>query len=129
MFPYFRKAALILTGVIALAACRKDDAPSIDGPLPTADFTVTLNTSQYPVVATFTNKSTDAFIYQWDFGDGSALASGQNVTHTYKTPGSYRAHLTAAGRTGLGQSQQVAVLIPSICGNAAFAVLTACAGT
>ena len=129
MLTLFRKAALILTGAAALVACRKDDAPSIDGPLPTADFTVTLNTSQYPVVATFTNKSTDAFIYQWDFGDGSALASGQNVTHTYKTPGTYRAHLTAAGRTGLGQSQQVPVLIPSICGNAAFSVLTACAGS
>lgn len=129
MYSYLRKAALILTGAVALAACRKDDAPSIDGPLPTADFTVTLNTSQYPVVATFTNKSMDAFIYQWDFGDGSALAQGQNVTHTYKQPGTYRAHLTAAGRTGLGQSQQVPVLIPSICGNAAFAVLTACAGS
>ena len=129
MFPYFRKAALILTGVAALVACRKDDVPSIDGPLPTADFTVTLDTSQFPVVATFTNKSTDAFLYQWDFGDGSPLVSGQNVTHVYKTAGSYRAHLTAAGRTGLGQSQQVPVLIPSICGNAAFGVLTACAGT
>ncbi|MGI4864301.1 MAG: PKD domain-containing protein [Janthinobacterium lividum] len=129
MFPYFRKAALILTGVAALVACRKDDAPSIDGPLPTADFTVTLDTSQFPVVATFTNKSADAFLYQWDFGDGSPLVSGQNVTHVYKTAGSYRAHLTAAGRSGLGQSQQVPVLIPSICGNAAFGVLTACAGT
>ena len=129
MLTLFRKAALILTGAAALVACRKDYAPSIDGPLPTADFTVTLNTSQYPVVATFTNKSTDAFIYQWDFGDGSALAQGQNVTHTYKAPGTYRAHLTAAGRTGLGQSQQIPVLIPSICGNAAFSVLTACAGS
>jgi PKD repeat protein len=127
MYLYLRKAALVLTGVAALAACRKDEVADLSGPLPTADFTVTLNTSQYPVVATFTNKSTDSFLYQWDFGDGSALAQGQNVTHTYRLPGTYRAHLTAAGRTGLGQSQQVPVIIPSICGNAAFAVLTACA--
>jgi PKD repeat protein len=127
MYLYLRKAALILTGVAALAACRKDEVADLSGPLPTADFTVTLNTSQYPVVATFTNKSVDAFIYQWDFGDGSALAQGQNVTHIYKQPGTYRAHLTAAGRTGLGQSQQIPVIIPSICGNAAFGVLTACA--
>jgi PKD repeat protein len=127
MYSSLRKAALILTGVAALVACRKDEVADLSGPLPTADFTVTLNTSQYPVVATFTNKSTDSFLYQWDFGDGSALAQGQNVTHTYRQPGTYRAHLTAAGRTGLGQSQQVPVIIPSICGNAAFAVLTACA--
>ena len=127
MLTSLRKTALILTGVAALAACRKDEVADLSGPLPTADFTVTLNTSQYPVVATFTNKSTDSFLYQWDFGDGSALAQGQNVTHTYKQPGTYRAHLTAAGRTGLGQSQQIPVIIPSICGNAAFGVLTACA--
>jgi PKD repeat protein len=127
MLTYLRKAALLLTGVAALAACRKDEVADLSGPLPTADFTVTLNTSRYPVVATFTNKSTDSFLYQWDFGDGSALTQGQNVTHTYRQPGTYRAHLTAAGRTGLGQSQQVPVIIPSICGNAAFAVLTACA--
>jgi PKD repeat protein len=129
MFLYFRKATLVLASVAALVACRKDEVTTLQGPVPTPGFTVQLNTSQYPVVATFTNTSTDGFLYQWDFGDGSALASGQNVTHAYKTPGTYRVQLTAAGRGGTAIAPQQPVLIPSICGNAAFSALTACGGT
>jgi PKD repeat protein len=129
MFQHFRKATLVLASVAALAACRKDEVTSLEGPVPTANFTVALNTSQYPVVATFTNTTTDGFIYQWDFGDGSPLASGQNVTHTYKLPGTYQVKLTAAGRGGLGTSPQNSVIIPSICSNTGYSVLTGCAGS
>lgn len=129
MLTHFRKFALVLAGAAALAACRKDGVTTLEGPVPTPNFTVALNTAQYPVVATFTNTTTDAFLYQWDFGDGSPLVSGQNVTHTYKVPGSYRVKLTAAGRGGTGFSPQMPVVIPTICGNAAYAVLTACGGT
>ena len=128
MFLHFRKAALMLAGTVALVACRKDEVTSLDGPVPTPSFTVKLNTDQYPVVATFTNTTADAFLYQWDFGDGTALSAGQNVTHTYKVAGTYQVKLTAAGRGGSSVTPQ-AVAIPSICGNAAFAVLTACGGT
>ena len=129
MFSYLRSAALVLAGVAALAACRKDEVTSLEGPVPTPGFTVQLNTTQYPVVATFTNTTTNAFLYQWDFGDGSPLTSGQNVTHTYKAAGTYQVKLTAAGRGGTGISPQQPVVIPSTCGNAAFAALTACGGT
>ncbi len=129
MLTHFRKLALVLAGAAALAACRKDGVTTLEGPVPTPGFTVALNTTQYPVVATFTNTTTDAFLYQWDFGDGSPLVSGQNVTHTYKVPGTYRVKLTAAGRGGTGFSPQTPVVIPTICGNAAYAVLTACGGT
>jgi len=121
------KAALLLAGTAALAACRKDD-PGLSGTVPAPGFTVALNTSQYPVVATFTNTTTDAFLYQWDFGDGSPLEKGPNPTHVYRLPGTYRVQLTAAGRGGSAIAPQQAVPIPSICGNAAFGVIAACAG-
>ncbi|MEJ7663834.1 MAG: PKD domain-containing protein [Hymenobacter sp.] len=126
MFSSTRKIGLVLAGAAALAACRKEGATSLEGPIPTPGFTVSLNTTQFPVVATFTNTTADAFLYQWDFGDGSPLASGQNVTHTYKLPDTYRVKLTAAGRGGSSSSPQMPVVIPSICGNAGYAVLTAC---
>ena len=130
MLTHFRQAALVLAGAAALAACRKDTgATSLEGPIPTPAFTVTLNTSQYPVIATFTNTTADAFLYQWDFGDGSPLVSGQNVTHTYKLPDTYRVRLTAAGRGGSSVSPQMPVTIPTICDNAGYAVLTACGGS
>lgn len=125
---FLRKAALLLAGTAALVACRKDNDPSLDGPLPTPGFTVALNTSQYPVVATFTNTTADAFLYQWDFGDGSPLEKAANPTHVYRLPGTYRVQLTAAGRNGSAITPQQAVQVPGICGNAAFGVLTACAG-
>lgn len=129
MFSSTRKLGLVLAGAAALAACRKDGVTSLEGPIPTPGFTVSLNTDEFPVVATFTNTTSDAFLYQWDFGDGSPLASGQNVTHTYKLPDTYRVKLTAAGRGGTGISPQMPVVIPSICDNAGYAVLTACGGT
>ena len=130
MFSTLRSAALLtLTGAALLAACRKDDPTGLDGPVPAANFTVALNTSRFPVVATFTNTTTDGFLYQWDFGDGTPLISGQNVTHTYRTPGTFKAKLIAAGRGGTGISPTRDVVVPSLCDNAGFAVLTACAGS
>ncbi|MDB5233523.1 MAG: hypothetical protein JWR44_516 [Hymenobacter sp.] len=130
MSPFLRHAALLaLTGAALLTACRKDDPTGLEGPVPTADFTVALNTNQFPVVATFTNNSTDAFLYQWDFGDGSPLASGKNVTHVYRSSGTFKAKLIAAGKGGSGTSPTRDVVVPSVCGNAAFAVLTACGGS
>lgn len=130
MPSFFRHNLLLLSvGALALAGCRKEEVNELEGPVPTADFSVTLNTSVFPVVATFTNNSADAFLYQWDFGDGSALATGRNVTHTYTLPRTYQVKLIAAGRGGTGISPTRDVTIPSACGNAAFAALINCGGS
>ena len=125
----FRQSALLLAlGAVALGSCRKKEVDSLEGPVPTAAFTVTLNTTQYPVVATFTNTSTDGFLYQWDFGDGSPLVSGHDVTHTYTLPRTYQVKLVVAGRGGTGTAP-VDVTIPSICSNAAYSALIDCGKT
>ena len=131
MFSSLRSLALLsLTGAALLVGgCRKDDPTGLDGPVPTPAFTVSLNTTQYPVVATFTNTTADAFLYQWDFGDGSPFVSGQNVMHTYRTAGTFQAKLVAAGRGGSATSPTKPVVVPSLCGNNGYAVLTACAGS
>ena len=126
MLRSFRQSVLLLAlGAVALGSCRKKEVEELEGPVPTAAFTVALNTSVYPVVATFTNTSTDGFLYQWDFGDGSPLASGRNVTHTYTLPRTYQAKLVVSGRGGTNTAP-VDVTIPSICGNAAYAALIDC---
>lgn len=38
--------------------------------------------------------------YTWDFGDGSVIIAGLNVTHTYATHGSYYVCLTVSSNTG-----------------------------
>jgi len=124
---YIRKPLLALAlGAGILAGCRKDEVDTLEGPLPTAAFTYTLDTSQFPVKVTFTNTSTDGFLYQWDFGDGSPLESGQNATHIYTLPRTYEVRLVVAGRGGTGNAEPVGVTIPSLCGNTAFQALTGC---
>ena len=122
----FRQSALLLAlGAVALGSCRKKEVEELEGPVPAAGFTVALNTSVYPVVATFTNTSADGFLYQWDFGDGSNLVSGRDVTHTYTLPRTYQVKLVVSGRGGTGYAP-VGVTIPSICSNAAFSALIDC---
>ncbi|WP_082318044.1 PKD domain-containing protein [Hymenobacter sp. DG25A] len=118
-----RLLALLVAAPLLLASCEKEDY-KLEGPVPTADFSAQVNTTEYPSVVTFTNNSKDAFLYQWDFGDGSPLASGQNVTHTYKRPGTFKVQLITAGRGGTGVSQQKDVVIPSASDNTAFVGLT-----
>ena len=126
LFISRRPTVLVAAFLLLAVACKKDDRKELEGPVPSAEFTVSLNTSQFPVVATFTNTSTDGFLYQWDFGDGSALASGQTVTHTYVLPRTYEVRLVVAGRGGTGTSPAKEVTIPSICSNAKFQGLTGC---
>lgn len=126
---YLRPAAwsLLLLGLGTLAACELEEG-TLEGPVAAAAFTSQLNTTQYPVVASFTNTSQDGFLYQWNFGDGPELVSGTNVTHTYTQAGTYTVTLTAVGRGGSTTKTQT-VTIPSLCSNNAFNVLTACSGT
>ncbi|KUG09178.1 hypothetical protein ASU33_20415 [Solirubrum puertoriconensis] len=118
---------LLLAAGLSLTSCEPEEY-TLDGPAPQAGFTVQLNTSQYPVTATFTNASRDAFLYQWDFGDGSATETGPSATHTYTRSGEYQVQLAVGGRGGTAFAPQK-VSIPSACPQPAFAVLAACAGS
>jgi len=56
--------------------------------IPTVDSTYSLSSSSAPSLATFTDISTNATSWSWNFGDGTT-SSLRNPTHVYKTPGSY----------------------------------------
>jgi PKD repeat protein len=58
----------------------------------------------FPVMTvTFTNASTNADTYEWNFGDGSALSTATNPTHAYQAQGTYTVTLKATN-TGVGVS-------------------------
>jgi PKD repeat protein len=116
---------LLMLGM--LAGCDKNDTGSLDGVVPTGAFTVTLDTSQYPTVATFIDNSPEAYLSQWDFGDGTPLVTGQNVTHVYKRAGVFEAQLIVAGRGGTGTAPSQIITVPAACDNPAFEGLTGCA--
>lgn len=67
----------------------KDDFISV-AVSPEADFSFGGN----EFTVDFTNNSTNATIYLWDFGDGNT-STENNPTHTYATGGTYMVNLTA----------------------------------
>ncbi len=63
---------------------------------PTAKFSVVNNDSQVGTPIQFSNQSTGATSYLWDFGDGGS-STALNPTHTYSAAGIYTVKLYATG--------------------------------
>ena len=68
---------------------------------PNAGFTFTTNN----LTATFTNNSSNASTYLWNFGDGISSAA-VNPIHTYAAAGTYNVTLTAVGSCGTNTTSQ-----------------------
>jgi len=66
---------------------------------PTADFTADKTEGCFDTEVTFTNLTTDAYSWDWDFGDGSTSVE-ENPSHTYTKPGKYTVTLTAYNTCG-----------------------------
>lgn len=68
-----------------------------DAAQPVANFSE--STSESNLEVTFTNTSTDATSYSWDFGDGN-ISADENPVHTYAFNGQYIVTLTATSSEG-----------------------------
>ena len=62
------------------------------------------------VTVTFTNNSSNAISYQWNFGDGS-FSADTNPVHFYSQPGIYNVTLTAASPSGCSIAQSIINLV------------------
>ena len=98
--------------VLFFTACSDDDdddTQQVDPP--TAGFTVAVN----ELTATFTNTSSGADSYSWDFGDGNS-STDANPSHTYGADGTYTVSLTATNEGGNDSaSESVTVAAASNC--------------
>lgn len=56
---------------------------------------------------TFTNTSTNAVLYQWDFGDGSPAVTGTDAVHVYTKHDNYRITLRAINAEGCSRDTVV----------------------
>ncbi|MCS6928081.1 MAG: PKD domain-containing protein [Saprospiraceae bacterium] len=75
-------------------------------PPPTAGFSVTTN----GLAASFTNSSTHATSYAWNFGDGNS-STAQNPQHTYAQEGVYTVTLIATGPCGVDTFQRAVTIV------------------
>jgi PKD repeat protein len=72
-----------------------------------ADFTAGPTNGTVPLTVSFTNLSTSATNYSWNFGDGNA-SSAVNPVNIYSNAGSYTVTLTAIGSAGTNTFARVA---------------------
>ena len=75
------------------------DDPSQEPPIPGNKPSVNFTTEVSGLTVTFTNTTTGATSYLWDFGDG-ATSTAQNPVHTYATDGIYTVQLTGTNING-----------------------------
>jgi len=68
-------------------------------PAPVADFTASPTNGTVPLTVSFSNLSSNATNYSWDFGDGNT-STLTNATDTYSNPGIYSVTLTVIGPGG-----------------------------
>ena len=81
---------------------------------PIANFDISSNLGE--VTASFTNMSTGANSYHWDFGDGDE-SNATNPSHTYTADGSYTVQLIAINECGNDTStQELTILRPPVAG-------------
>lgn len=114
---------------LALIACKKDE-PKLSGNASTAAFTFVVNktpggdTLPFRNVVAFTNNSSSAFTYLWDFGDANTSVL-PNPVHTFGAGSSFLVRLTSVGQNGNNTTSQT-VSLESPCDVGAFNILTAC---
>lgn len=108
--------AVLLTFV--MFSCKKDETVTPKDPV--ASFQFEIDAANYLKV-NFTNFSSDATAYSWDFGDGNS-STEESPSHTYAAAGDYTVVLTAensAGKTA-DFTQAISIVDP----NEAYKLLT-----
>jgi len=81
--------------VLTISSCKKDDPEPVN---PVASFQFEVSATNFLEV-TFTNYSTNATSYAWNFGDGGT-STDKDPVYVYATAGSYEIVLTASNAEG-----------------------------
>jgi len=108
MFSQARRcqnAFLFAFAVCLFAACAK----------PVAKFTSDMGVHSAPATIEFTNQSSKASAYYWDFGDGSTSTEA-NPAHRYSTSGNYVVTLQATAKNNSAlDSNRIQIIGPKNC--------------
>jgi PKD repeat protein len=84
-----------------------------------ATASATPTSGQVPLTVAFTGTATGGtppYSYSWNFGDGSAVSTAQNPSHTYNSAGTYTAALTVTDSAAKTATTSVSVTASPIAG-------------
>ncbi|TAH38373.1 MAG: PKD domain-containing protein [Bacteroidetes bacterium] len=85
---------------VSSATCSHDTILTVlVNPGPIVSFSSDVNVGCNPLSVNFTNTTSGAPTYSWNFGDGSALTNSQSPSHTYLNSGTYSVTLIATQGT------------------------------
>jgi PKD repeat protein len=90
---------LITTDLIGCSSFFSNPNPVVINPDPFVSATMSNNQGCVPLTVSFTNTSSGAVSYSWDFGDGTTSAIA-NPVHIYTTAGNYQPQLIATNTFG-----------------------------
>ncbi len=94
--------------------CTSTDNVTVTGDiLPVASFTATPTIGLAPLVVDFTNVSTGAVSYVWNFGDGSSSVIF-DPSNTYNTLGDYTITLTAMNSSGCTDTYSITIHVDQL---------------
>ncbi|MDR1171468.1 MAG: PKD domain-containing protein [Bacteroidales bacterium] len=91
-----------------LFSCKEEEKEA--APLPVAGFSFAAEQA-HPLTVHFTNESTNAESYSWNFGDNSELSAETNPVHTYAAGDSYTVTLTATNSEGKSDKKTLSVAV------------------
>jgi PKD repeat protein len=107
----FKQSTTLILLATALAttfsACHDDK----DAPTPTVKFLASTTSTVTGTTVVFTNQSSEATTYVWEYGDGMASIA-TNASHKYDSIGTFKATLVAIGPGGT-DSSSVAIAVKS----------------
>ena len=110
MKKMFKYGWLCMAALLMIAnSCKKHDDPTPPSGV-TASFQYAIDETDFLKV-TFSNFSTNAASYLWNFGDGSATSTEKNPVHTFEEAGTYTVVLTAKGADNATSTKSVDVTV------------------
>ena len=93
---------MLFVSIVIWSGCKKDDNKDV---LAAFSFELTAN----PGEVIFTNSSSNADIYTWNFGDGNS-STIVNPTHVYSDNDTYIVILKAQGSSGSNSVQDTVIV-------------------
>ncbi|MBK9639002.1 MAG: PKD domain-containing protein [Bacteroidetes bacterium] len=122
----FRRASLVLSLVFAMLL---SVAGSVFGQSPLASFSVPSSQGCVPFNVQFTNTSSNAISYQWNFGNGNTSVI-TNPSNVFTLPGIYTVTLTASSANGLTSTTSTQITVnPKPVANFNVSLNTGCQGS
>jgi PKD repeat protein len=122
-------SSVLLIGLSTLLVQCKKNTLALNGSASSAEFTYKIIPLQdslpFPYLVSFTNISEESLLYQWDFGDNTALSSEKNPKHLYTAGGEYIVKLITVGTNG-NSTITKRIYVIDACQNDFYSKLTGC---